>query len=214
MRTDLNGIDVPLTVAVMGDTHIKKPRGGLASDDLDAIRGVKPDLILHTGDIVDLSVLDALEMIAPVFAVRGNRDFAHWRQLPAVRLFEYGDTEICLLHGHGTLPQYLRMKVSYWRGKLNPRFISRQLPPEAAESDIVLFGHSHIPQIWTEDGKLFINPGAFSEGSPGDRFRFPAFAWFRLEPSRRIIAEILFKQDYWHVYCNKEIDWKINGGTL
>ncbi len=214
LRTDLTAaFGYPLIIAVLGDTHIQGPQRRIPEDYLEKIRQVDPSLIFHTGDIMELHVLEALERVAPVFAVRGNRDFSHRNRLPVMRLFQFGDTEICLLHGHGTIAQYLRLKVRYWQGKLDPEFIADQLPDAAANSRVVIFGHSHVPRVWSEQGKLFLNPGAFSEGNHNDRFWFPSFARFRIESPQKIFVEIHCKEDDWHVYCSKRIDWNNNGGA-
>jgi predicted phosphodiesterase len=43
------------------------------------------ELIIHAGDIGSPMVLDKLEEIAPVIAVRGNVDTAPWAQACAIR---------------------------------------------------------------------------------------------------------------------------------
>src|SRR4051812_17626254 len=56
-------------IAVVADTHSRPhPR---AAEHLAALQ---PDAILHAGDIGDLSVLDELGRLAPLYAVRGNID--------------------------------------------------------------------------------------------------------------------------------------------
>jgi hypothetical protein len=61
-------------------------RGDLDTHDLlrrGARRAEASDLILHAGDICGPEVLEVLERIAPVFAVRGNNDRGSWaRALP------------------------------------------------------------------------------------------------------------------------------------
>ncbi|MEP7052113.1 MAG: metallophosphoesterase family protein [Pseudomonadota bacterium] len=56
-------------LAVVSDTH-SKPHPATEQ----RLRELAPDAILHGGDIGELSVLDALARIAPVYAVRGNID--------------------------------------------------------------------------------------------------------------------------------------------
>jgi uncharacterized protein len=56
------------------------------------IAALRPHAILHAGDIGDLSILDGLAAIAPVFAVRGNID---------ERVSDVPDVLVC---GHSHLP--------------------------------------------------------------------------------------------------------------
>ena len=61
-----------MKVGVISDTHVPAIVPSLPPAVFDIFKGV--DLILHAGDIVDLSVLDELRAIAPVEAVAGNMD--------------------------------------------------------------------------------------------------------------------------------------------
>ena len=57
---------------MISDTHSAGSGKDLPSKILDALRGV--DLILHCGDLECLGVLDYLEEVAPLLAVRGYED--------------------------------------------------------------------------------------------------------------------------------------------
>ena len=61
--------DGSLVVGVVADTHSSPNASGLRH-----LAARKPDVILHGGDIGELSVLEELGRIAPVHAVRGNID--------------------------------------------------------------------------------------------------------------------------------------------
>ena len=54
-------------IGVISDTH-----GLVRPEVLEILKGV--DLIIHAGDIGGVEVLNVLETIAPVKAVRGNND--------------------------------------------------------------------------------------------------------------------------------------------
>src|SRR5436190_23562445 len=70
--------DGSLRLVVVADTHSQAhPRAA------EHVAARAPDAILHAGDIGDLEVLDQLERIAPVHAIRGNIDI-HARELPDV----------------------------------------------------------------------------------------------------------------------------------
>jgi uncharacterized protein len=63
-------------VGVISDTH-----GLMRPAAIEALRG--SDLIIHAGDVGTPEVLDALRVVAPTFAVRGNVDTAAWAARPA-----------------------------------------------------------------------------------------------------------------------------------
>jgi uncharacterized protein len=121
-----------MTIGVISDTH-----GWLRPQAIEALRGCK--LILHAGDVGHEAVLDELQRIAPVVAVRGNVDVQAWaRWLPGAEFAEAGGKTFYLLH----------------------RIAELDLQPKAAGVDAVIFGHSHRPSIEWRDGVLFFNPGS------------------------------------------------------
>jgi uncharacterized protein len=126
-----------MRIGLISDTH-----GLLRPEAVSALAGA--DLILHAGDIGDPQILDQLEKIAPVSAVRGNVDIEPWaRRLPAVRDVDAGGHRIHLLHNVGAL-----------RG---------------AKHEAVVYGHSHQPSVEMKHGILYVNPGSAGPR----RFRLP-----------------------------------------
>ena len=61
-----------MRIGLLSDTHIPVDASGLPPQLAEVFRDV--DLILHAGDIYDLSVLDELERITPVLAAKGDDD--------------------------------------------------------------------------------------------------------------------------------------------
>ena len=124
-----------MTMAALGlisDTH-----GLVRSEAVDALRGV--DRILHMGDVGGAEVLEQLEAIAPVSAVRGNTDHGVWAEdLPLSLTLDTHGMRLHLVHDIDTL----------------------DLDPAAAGIAVVLFGHSHRPHEEVRDGVLYVNPGA------------------------------------------------------
>ena len=57
-------------IGLISDTHIPEACSALWPQVYDAFQGV--DFIFHGGDIHDLSLLDELEKVAPIYAARGN----------------------------------------------------------------------------------------------------------------------------------------------
>ena len=128
-------------MGVISDTH-----GLLRPEAVEALQG--SELILHAGDVGGPEVLEALEGIAPVVAVRGNMDRTPWaRDLPETEVVEVGGAHIYILHDLATL----------------------SLDPWAAGFAVVISGHTHEPGAESEGGVLFLNPGSAGPR----RFRLP-----------------------------------------
>jgi putative phosphoesterase len=80
------------SIGIISDTH-----GLLRQEAIEALQGV--ELILHAGDIGGPEIIDALEELAPVVAVRGNTDHDAWADsLPETAVAEAGDALIYVLH--------------------------------------------------------------------------------------------------------------------
>ena len=71
-------------VGVISDTH-----GILRPEVLDILRTC--DHIVHAGDFDNGSVLEELEDIAPVTAVRGNNDWSSWASRRSASTSSRGD---------------------------------------------------------------------------------------------------------------------------
>src|SRR5437588_1340684 len=83
---------MPIRIGVISDTHAL-----LRPEATAALRG--SDHIIHAGDVGAPEILDALDLLAPVTAVRGNVDKGSWaRQLPETEILEVGGISIYVLH--------------------------------------------------------------------------------------------------------------------
>jgi len=135
-----------LRIAVLSDTHVGDKARALPPVLIEKMRNVAPELILHAGDITDPSVLETLEEIAPVIAVRGNVDYLH---LPEEETVEADRLRIGMIHGHQLL-------------SLNAQFLS--LKALDMEVDILVFGHTH--RFYFDSFSLYgrkvylLNPGS------------------------------------------------------
>jgi len=119
-------------IGLISDTH-----GLMRPEALDALR--ETALIIHSGDIGDAAVLEALGKIAPVRAIRGNNDRAAWAlRLPVSDVVEVGARTIYVLHNLAEI----------------------DLDPAAAGFAVVVSGHSHRPLIERRDKILYVNPGS------------------------------------------------------
>ena len=112
------------------------------------------DVVLHAGDWVDVSLLDALEArAARLVAVYGNNDGPALRaRLPEVARAELGGLRFAVVHETGPAAgREVRCARDY------------------PDTDVLVFGHSHIPWDTVAPGGLrLLNPG-----SPTDRRRQP-----------------------------------------
>ena len=119
-------------IGLISDTH-----GLVRPQALDALRGV--DLIIHAGDVGKPEVIDALKLIAPLHAIKGNNDRGAWaKKLPDAMFLTVGGVKLYVIHDVHEL--------SFEPGK---RGIAA-----------VISGHSHRPSVVERDGVLFVNPGS------------------------------------------------------
>ena len=141
-----------MSIAILGDTHMPKGSRELPAACLRFL--VDAELIVHTGDFSEVSVLTMLEGLGPpVIAVHGNVDEpALVERLPETAAFAHGGSTFALVHDAG--PRSGRLE------RMRRRF------PDA---DAVLFGHSHLPLHETGAGGFQI----FNPGSPTERRRAP-----------------------------------------
>jgi putative phosphoesterase len=119
-------------LGVISDTH-----GLVRPEAVKALEGV--DMIVHAGDIGTPEVLQALSVIAPIVAVRGNNDTGNWaHSLPETEVVEVQGVALYVLHDLKTL----------------------DLDPMAAGFAAVISGHSHRPALAKRQDVLFLNPGS------------------------------------------------------
>lgn len=121
-----------MKVGVISDTH-----GLLRPEALAALGGA--DLIIHAGDIGAPAILGRLRTLAPVVAVRGNIDREPWTStLPLTEVVELDTVTAYVIHDLDAL----------------------DLNPVAAGIQVIIFGHSHRPEVRVQDGVLYVNPGS------------------------------------------------------
>ena len=116
-------------IGILSDTH-----GLLRPEVLVALEGC--DAILHGGDINRQEIIERLEQIAPVYAVRGNNDKEWAEHLPLFLDFQLSGLHIYMTHK------------------------KKDLPKELSSYDLVVYGHSHRYEQRTEGGTILINPGS------------------------------------------------------
>ena len=143
---------------LISDTHIPEAGPRLPEQVSRVFDGV--DLILHAGDLHVVDVLDWLEEIAPVVAVRGNGDSPDpWnknrpgvpedpRMHPATVL-HYEGFSVGVTHAFPTVDE------APWstHEATMERLFSRQV-------GIVVCGDTHVEKIYRDEALFLVNPGS------------------------------------------------------
>ena len=119
-------------IGLISDTH-----GELPPKVAAIFKGV--DAIVHAGDIGSRSVVQKLEEVAPVTAVRGNCDIGL-----LASFFE--DMEQFEILGH-------KIAVMHRLSQAQPLL-------DKNVDGIIIFGHTHYPEKFNRQGAFFINPGS------------------------------------------------------
>jgi putative phosphoesterase len=147
-----------MRVGVLSDTH-----GLLRPRVLDLLAGC--DRILHGGDVGGAEILSRLQEIAPVQAVRGNTD-------------------------HGPEGEALPFTVDGELDGLPFRMIHRRedaRPGWLKGLRLLVFGHSHRPELEWQGSCLLLNPGACGQR----RFSLPLTLALLTVKEGRIVPEIV-----------------------
>jgi putative phosphoesterase len=150
-----------LTIGLIADTHVPDRKRELDWRVLPIFAAAKVSAILHAGDVSVPRVLDELGRLAPVTAVRGNRDWVALRHLPISCVLEFGPVRVALAHGHLNWRSYAGDKLRFLlRGPRSFDFFAQRVAAEFSDVDVVVFGHNHEPMVRELAGKLVVNPGS------------------------------------------------------
>src|SRR5689334_8446016 len=135
-----------MRAVLLADTHI--PDGSARQLDDRVLAAVAAaDVVLHAGDVTGADLLERLGALAPVHAVLGNNDAALAGRLPDALVLGLDGVDVALLHDAG--PR-----------KGRPARMARRFP----DADLVVFGHSHLPEDLTaDDGPRIFNPGSATQ---------------------------------------------------
>ncbi|TFH22207.1 metallophosphoesterase [Candidatus Bathyarchaeota archaeon] len=136
-------LKVARTVGVISDTHVPKRARCIPKRVFEIFQGV--DYIIHAGDLVELAMMDELEQIAPVLAVRGNSDGLDVaKALPKFDSLKFFDWKIGVIHDQNNLD----------------RLDSMSEIAKANGFNVFVYGHTHIANILREGKILYVNPGS------------------------------------------------------
>ena len=139
-----------MLIGLISDTHIPNHAQGLPAQLKEVFRGV--DMILHAGDIYNITTLDELESIAPILAAEGDDDpfqtASDKRVEPRQSLTKEGVT-IWLVHDRWqSWPFYPKQEL----GRLRPQ--------QEGTPDVIVFGHTHEASLDQREDVLLVSPGS------------------------------------------------------
>ena len=159
-----------MRILALSDSHIPVNAKNLPTRLLKEIE--KADLLLHAGDFVSIDLLEGLKGLCKLKAVYGNMDSLEVRQvLPEKEIITVGKFKIGLIHGWGA-PKTLIDAIKAKFIKDSP--------------DIIIFGHSHLPENTVIDGVTYFNPG-----SPTDKIFSPYNSFGIIEVEDTIKTKIV-----------------------
>lgn len=130
-----------MIVGVISDTH------GRLDPAVEALfAGV--DHVIHVGDVGGQAIIEVLLALAPLTVVGGNCDKDPWgKSLP--------DSTTVVLDGVTVLVGHDRVMLEALGVPLLHQVIQ-------AHSGAVVYGHTHVAEVNTEHGVLYLNPGSAS----------------------------------------------------
>ena len=149
-----------MRLLLMSDTHI--PGRGRRLPEAVWREVDTADVVVHAGDWVGLALLDELHARArQLIGVVGNNDGPELRaRLPEVATANLAGVRLAVVHETGPAS-----------GR------ERRCAARFPDSDLLVFGHSHIPwDTVASSGLRLLNPG-----SPTDRRRQPTHTWMTAE---------------------------------
>lgn len=134
-----------MQIGVISDTHFPNKIDYLSKKVFSTFKDVQ--LILHAGDIHSPEILKQLSTLAPVVAVAGNGDSANLaNQLGHHRVVFIQGLKIGIAHGH--------------HGSVCESGIARSFA-WFDEVDLVIGGHTHIPEFKETEYGWYLNPGSY-----------------------------------------------------
>ena len=161
-----------MRAVVIADTHVPRRAPDLPTELWAAVDAA--DVVVHAGDWVDVSLVHAIAARCRLVGVYGNNDGPDVRALlPEVARAELGGVRVAVVHETGAAAgRDRRMAAAY-----------------GADTDLLVFGHSHIPWDTTAPG----GPRLLNPGSPPDRRRHPTGTWVSLALAGGTVRDVT-----WH----------------
>ncbi len=134
-----------MRIGVFSDSHGDISNARRFMDSLAPL-----DCLFHLGDYAADGERLAALFACPAYTVRGNCDFRS--NAPLERTVDLGGKRFLLLHGQ----EYYSLNAIMYRG-------------EEVHADMVLYGHTHVPELSADGARLILNPGSLSRPRGGSR---------------------------------------------
>jgi putative phosphoesterase len=125
-----------MKIGIISDTHKKVNR---AKKAIDLLISDGVEYILHAGDIVQKEILEYLENQIPYIAVFGNNDYHLYRDIDKYKL---------VYEAHKFTLDKHSFKLMHHPTKMFP-----------LDTEIVIYGHTHIEEITYNGRNLILNSG-------------------------------------------------------
>lgn len=134
-----------MKIGVIADTHIPDRAKDIPQVILEDFKNV--DMIIHAGDLVDLTVLDKLKTSCPnIKAVYGNMDSYEVRKkLAEKEIVKIRNYKIGIMHGYGAPHKLIDLLSHLFKN---------------AAVDLIIFGHAHRGINEKRGDILYFNPGS------------------------------------------------------
>ncbi|MDX2356093.1 metallophosphoesterase [Dietzia sp. PP-33] len=164
-----------MRLLLLADTHVPTRARDLPSlvwDEVD-----RADVVVHAGDWMDVDLLDAMEERSEhLIACWGNNDGPTLRErLPEVARATLDGVRLAVVHETGaSAGRDRRMAAAY------------------PETDVLVFGHSHIPWDTTAPGRGAGDRGLrlLNPGSPTDRRRQPHCTYMTATVADGVVGDV------------------------
>lgn len=162
-----------MRLLLIADTHLPKRARDLPARVWDEV--AEADVVIHAGDWVDIAAYEALEARSKrLVACWGNNDGPELR----ARMPERADVTLA----------GVRFTVVHETGGAQGR--DARMAREYPDTDVLVFGHSHIPwDTTTASGLRLLNPG-----SPTDRRRQPFCTYLTATAAAGTLADVELHQ--------------------
>lgn len=158
-----------MKILVVSDTH-----GNHSNLQKIAEEWKNIDMFLHLGDIERSEHYIEQLFHCPTHLIAGNNDF--FTSLPKEKEMIVENYKIFMTHGHR---YYVNGGISHLKREAVLR-----------KADIVLYGHTHRPFLYQEEGIVIMNPGSLSY--PRQEGRRPSYAILEIDKDQGIKAEHYF----------------------
>ncbi|MCR5705133.1 MAG: metallophosphoesterase [Eubacterium sp.] len=130
-----------MKILVISDTH-----GSMAGVEQVLEKHGSFDLVIHLGDIIKQEKLLEQMCKCPVKYVCGNCDYGS--ENPIADIVEFGKNRALITHGHYYDCNWGIDQLCY--------------AADGNQCNMVMYGHTHIPEIVENEGIIVLNPGSLT----------------------------------------------------